>query len=170
MSFRHLEPDFFLSRGRRGHELADGVENHFEPGIVFPFQFNLLSRFAWVASICRIRTKAPIISISTEKARLLRRIPESIATPCSVIARGSFRVSPQLDVPKWNFKLLDSSLVSGNIKSSGNRSRFRIFSEISMPDRPRAGLSAILETICRSRNPVQAGSKIGLCKSFPRPL
>jgi hypothetical protein len=32
-----------------------------------------------------------------------------MATPCSVNARGGFRVPPQLDVPKWNFKFCSSS-------------------------------------------------------------
>jgi hypothetical protein len=65
---------------------------------------SLRSRFALVASICLSRTNALIISIFTETARLLCRIPESNATPYSVNARGSFRVPPQFDVPKWNFK------------------------------------------------------------------
>lgn len=59
-------------------------------------------------------------------ARGLRRTPESIATPCSVKALGSLRVPPQLDIPKWNFKSLNSFLVRRNIKSSGKRSMLRV--------------------------------------------
>ena len=35
-----------------------------------------------------------------------------MATPFSAKTRGSLRVPPQLDIPKWNFKLLNSSLAS----------------------------------------------------------
>jgi hypothetical protein len=37
---------------------------------------------------------------------------------------GNFLVPPQLDVPSWNFKLLNSERVSRIKKSSGNLSRF----------------------------------------------
>jgi hypothetical protein len=72
----------------------------------------------------RSRTKARITAKLACTARLLRRTPEGIATPCSVNALGNFRVPPQLDVPNWDFKLLNSDLVSCIMKSSGNRSRF----------------------------------------------
>ena len=51
-------------------------------------------------------------AFNTSTARLLRAIPDSTATPCSVNARGGFRVLPQLDVPKRIFKFLNSSLGS----------------------------------------------------------
>jgi len=60
----------------------------------------------------RRRTNARMISMFTCAARGLRRTLESIATPCSVNARGGFRVPPQLDVPDWNIKLLRSPALS----------------------------------------------------------
>jgi hypothetical protein len=56
--------------------------------------------------------KVLIIWIFTSTARLLFRTLESIATPCSVNTYGNFRVPPHLDIPKWNFKFLNSSIVS----------------------------------------------------------
>ncbi len=50
------------------------------------------------------------------KAIELLRIPESIATPCSVKAWGSFLVPPHLEIPNWNIKFFfnssNSSLLS----------------------------------------------------------
>ena len=37
---------------------------------------------------------------------------------------GNFLVPPQLDVPSWNFKLLNSERVNCNMKSMGSLSRF----------------------------------------------
>ena len=71
-------------------------------------------------------TNARMISMLTITARLLFRTVDNIATPCSVKTLGSLRVPPQLDVPKWNFKFENSSLVSWNIKSEGKRSLFRV--------------------------------------------
>ena len=51
----------------------------------------------------------------------LWRMPESIAIPCSVKANGNFRAPPHLDVTICDFKILNSSFVSWNIKSFGNR-------------------------------------------------
>ena len=36
----------------------------------------------------------------------LRKMAETINVPCSVNAKGGFRVPPQLDVPNWNFQIL----------------------------------------------------------------
>jgi len=54
------------------------------------------------------------------------KIPDSIATPCSVKAMGKYLEPPQLEVPNWDLKLLYSSFVNSNIKSSGKRSICRL--------------------------------------------
>jgi hypothetical protein len=68
-------------------------------------------------------------------ARGLRSTLESIATPCSVKARGRYRLPPQLEVtncdlkleaPHWSLKFSNSSGVSWNMKSSGNLSMLRL--------------------------------------------
>src|ERR1051326_8159451 len=52
---------------------------------------------------------------------------ESIATPCSVNARGGYRRPPcaKLEVAICDLKFSASSLVSRNMKSSGKRFLFR---------------------------------------------
>jgi hypothetical protein len=54
-------------------------------------------------------------------ALLLLSALESMATPCSVNALGSFLVPPQLDVPKWNFKFETSSFIN-----TGSGRRFSV--------------------------------------------
>lgn len=51
----------------------------------------------------------------------LFRMPDSMATPCSVKAKGIFLIPPQLDVTICDFKFSNSALFSWNMKSSGNR-------------------------------------------------
>ena len=90
------------------------------------------------------------MAILTSTARLLLRTLESIATPCSVKARGEYRRPPQLEVPKWNLKFSNSSTSNLNIKSSGKRfilrltARFSAF--VSTPYKSAKSLSNI--TLC----------------------
>jgi len=74
-----------------------------------------------------------MISTFTCTARMLRSTLDSIATPCSVNARGRFRVPPQLDLPKWNIKFSNSAAVNWNMKSFGKRSRFRVTALFKLP-------------------------------------
>jgi hypothetical protein len=50
--------------------------------------------------------------------------PESMATPCSVNAKGIYRVPPHFDMPIWHLKSSSPDLDSSNIKSTGNLSSF----------------------------------------------
>ena len=78
------------------------------------------------ASINRNRTNARMISIFTFTACGLRRTLDSIATPCSVKARGKYlECSPLFKVPIWYLKDSYSSFVSSNMKSDGKRPRLR---------------------------------------------
>ncbi|EXY64266.1 hypothetical protein M115_3682 [Bacteroides fragilis str. 3719 T6] len=47
-----------------------------------------------------------------------------MASPCSVKAKGSLRVPPQLDITICDFKISHSSVFSRNIKSVGNHLLF----------------------------------------------
>lgn len=50
-----------------------------------------------------------------------------MATPCSVKAKGMYRVPPLLfEVTNCDLKLSNSSGVSSNMKSEGKRLRFRL--------------------------------------------
>ncbi len=64
-------------------------------------------------------TKARIMPILTSTARSLFRIPESIATPCSVKARTCFENLRSEDITICDI-LIISSLLRKNIKSAGN--------------------------------------------------
>lgn len=67
-----------------------------------------------------------MIAMFTSIARRLRSTLESIATPCSVNTRGSFRLPPcELEVTNCDFKFAASSRVSLNAKSVGNREALR---------------------------------------------
>ena len=69
-----------------------------------------------------------MISMFTRTACPLRRTLESIATPCSVKAKGAERRPPwdsKLEVTICDFKFCHSDLVSWNMKSAGKRSRLR---------------------------------------------
>jgi hypothetical protein len=61
----------------------------------------------------------------TAMARSLRSTPESIAIPCSVKTRGRLRrpPCPPLDITNCDFKRLNSSVDSRNMKSAGKRFR-----------------------------------------------
>jgi len=86
------------------------------------------ARSALDSSICLSRTNARMISMLTRTARELRRTLESIATPCSVKAWGGYlRCAPRpvFKVTSCDLKAEASSLESSNMKSGGNRSRFR---------------------------------------------
>lgn len=74
-----------------------------------------------------IPTKALIILMLVSMATSERKSPLNIPIPCCVKAYGKARRSPPrvFEVPNWRFKLLYSSLVSWNMKSSGNRSMLR---------------------------------------------
>lgn len=60
-----------------------------------------------------------------------------MAMPSRVKANGRYRVPPQFDVPFWNiksdFSLLNSSLVSWNIKSGGKRLILRFTALFKLP-------------------------------------
>ena len=62
------------------------------------FHFNTVERILTLVMSSGLR----------ETFRLLR-IPESIATPCSVKAWGSFLVPPHLEIPNWNIKFFFNS-------------------------------------------------------------
>ncbi len=73
----------------------------------------------------------------TSMAISLLRTAESWATPCSLKAKGIYRMPPLFEVLKLHLKLSNSSFVSSNIKSEGKRrilfltERFRYF--VSIP-------------------------------------
>ncbi len=80
----------------------------------------------WVAKTSRSRTKARMMWTLTSTARRLRRTLESMATPCSLKARGRYlECRPRSKIPKWNLRELCSAAVSWNMKSGGNRAMFR---------------------------------------------
>ena len=66
-----------------------------------------------------------MISMLTWMARSLLSTLDSIATPCSVNARETYRRPPHLEVPKWNLKCFISSAVNSNMKSAGKRRTLR---------------------------------------------
>src|SRR5439155_26650408 len=74
---RGMKADLPPWRIGRKRQLADGVEDDLELGVVFVFQER---------SISRKRTNVRIIAMLTCTARGLRRTLESMATPCSVKA------------------------------------------------------------------------------------
>ena len=57
-------------------------------------------------------------------ARLLLRIDDNMATPCSVNAMDEYRIPPHLEVTISDLKFVNFSIANTNIKSSGNRSIF----------------------------------------------
>ena len=59
----------------------------------------------------------------------------SVRTACN------FLVPPQLDVPSWNFKLLNSERVNCIMKSSGNLSRFLYTALLNSLDDPQVHTS-----------------------------
>jgi hypothetical protein len=52
-------------------------------------------------------------------AFLLFKTLESIATPCSVNAKGAYRGPPQLEVLNLHLKVCHSASLNSNIKSEG---------------------------------------------------
>ena len=83
-----METDLRFRRSRRrGHELADGIENRFELGIVFLLQ---VSQFASQLGVGQEHFPEPHERAHNGDvdlhARRLRKTLESIATPCSVKA------------------------------------------------------------------------------------
>ena len=92
---------------------------------------NLNSRVS--ANINLNLVKILIIWILTAIARSLFNIPDNIATPCSVKAYRKLRVLPQLDLPNWNSRFSNSSAISWNTKSSGNRLMFRLWALFKFP-------------------------------------
>jgi hypothetical protein len=86
---------------------------------------SLRASSSWVARMRLSLTNIRMISMFTNVARLLLRTLESMATPCSVNAYGRVLRPPQIDVTICDFKLANSSLVSWNMKSSGNLSTLR---------------------------------------------
>ena len=79
-----MEADFRFGRRRRwGHELADGVENLLELGIVFALQ---VGQFASEVGVGQERMMAMLACT----ARALRSTLESMATPCSVKVQGRY--------------------------------------------------------------------------------
>ena len=63
---------------------------------------------------------------------------------------GNVLVPPQLDVPHWNFKSLNSERVNCSIKSSGNLSRFLDTALLKSLDDPQV----------RTSNDIHAPSKL----------
>lgn len=68
----------------------------------------------------------PAMAMFTWMALLLRRTLDSIATPCSVKAKGRYLRPPRpcIEVPIWNLIAASSSFESRNMKSAGKRSLF----------------------------------------------
>ena len=54
----------------------------------------------------------------------LRKTLESIATPCSVNAKGKNLLPPRFDITKCDIKFSHSTIENSNIKSEGNRPVF----------------------------------------------
>jgi hypothetical protein len=54
---------------------------------------------------------------------------------------GNFLVPPQLDVPNWDFELLNSERVNCIMKSSGNLSRFLYTALLNSLDDPQVRTS-----------------------------
>jgi hypothetical protein len=104
------------------HQLTNGIEDHLELRIVFlPNSLSRRSKFALVASICRNRTKALIISMFTLMALGLLRTLDNMATPSSVKAYGGYR-RPSLparafEVTNCDLKKANSLLLNWNMKS-----------------------------------------------------
>lgn len=85
------------------------------------FAANSLLDCIHLRNAANVRIMAMLVSI----ARGLFNMPESMATPCSVKAKGRYLVcSPRFKVPFWLLREACSSGVNSNIKSSGNRSIF----------------------------------------------
>jgi hypothetical protein len=69
--------------------LPDYIENHFELRVVLLFEFLKLARQVFMHSQDFPQThERPQIPMLTRTARLLRGTVESMATPCSVKAKG----------------------------------------------------------------------------------
>ena len=124
---------------------------------------NLIASSLLPDANCRSFTKALIIAILAWIARLLRRTPDNMATPCSVKALGNLRVPPQLDVPNWNFNFVNYECVNCSIKSSGNLSRFLdtalLRSRVETPYRQAKSLSRI--TRCPRSNTIVFSTRSG---------
>ena len=88
---------------------------------------SLAASLTCAETISRNRTKARMIAMWTSTARGLCSTPESIETPSCVKTNGNFRRPPLpfFDVADCNIKPRNSSLLSSNIKSSGNRFSLR---------------------------------------------
>src|ERR1700719_1511602 len=74
-----------------------------------------------------------MIWIFTLTALSLFSTLDSINTPCSVKAEGSFLLPPQLDVAFCDFKFSNSSFVNWNIKSAGNLAIFLLTCSFNRP-------------------------------------
>ena len=83
------------------------------------------------ASICRILEKAVIISRYLKRCPILSVMfkttnPRAWRHPARVDDAEVLASRLQLDVPNWNFTVINSFFGQGNMKSPGNRARLRI--------------------------------------------
>ena len=104
-----------------------------------------------VAIISRSRTNTRMMAMLTSMARSLLRTLDSIATPCSVNAKGKYlEYRPGSKITFCDLRDRFSSFVSSNIKSLGNRFLFLLtacFSTlVSTPYKPAKSLSSM--TFC----------------------
>jgi len=81
----------------------------------------------------RTWTKARIMAMFASMAISLRSTPESIAMPCSVKAKGGAEFFLFDDITNCDIISLTSSADSWNIKSGGNRFKFRFTAWFSSP-------------------------------------
>jgi hypothetical protein len=111
-----------------------------------------------------------MISMFTLTARWLHSTLDNMATPCSVKAYGAIRRPPRpagFEITDCDFKSANSSAVSWNMKSPGNRSMLRFTactsSRVSTPY--MAASSASSMTFCPRRTRIacsmrSAGTRI----------
>jgi hypothetical protein len=125
------EVPFRLFR-RRFHQLADGFEDDLEFIVLLAepmFELFELAGQVFVGGQQFAQADARMMAMLTWMARLLRRTLESMATPCSVKANGRyFRCCPRpsFKVTICDLKTSASASLTWNMKSSGNRARFRL--------------------------------------------
>ena len=100
------------------HQLVEDLGNGFDLPVVQPNGFasrvNCSTNSPGVAIRRRSRTKMRMISMLTRTAVGERSTLESMATPCSVNAQGSFRwpPCPELDITFCDIKFVNSCWVS----------------------------------------------------------
>ena len=107
-SFRRESDSSFLCRGGL-HQFPNRVENDFELRVVSLFEgIHLASEFL-MAGENSSESDERSYDFNANEYGSLRRMLESMATPCSVNAQGKLRLPPhELEVPSWYLKFSNS--------------------------------------------------------------